>query len=308
MGKKKNRKREPEVIIYPIETELQKFKMRYASFLTNISDDELRKWYQESIANYQKESGISWEIDSAYYVETKMFSRMNSLILEGDIDLEIEVIQRYSSMAKLILKQCNYQGTEGAKIVDLAITDAIENYDGTSNFRTLLVKSVKAMITKLEEKKTAPVKKVEPPIQSPLKPEITASKPRKKVDIPTITTPLMEESIPKRNLETILMPCITKDKTSSPSHREVSELDLLIASLDIVSKAPLDDENYVRFLALKYGYFQTFYSFDEIASILNMNRERVIAYYKQSLTFVKDWFGYALEKYFTYILTNDENE
>ncbi len=284
MGKKNKEKHPQPVVRYPINSALEQYQRRYHSLLSSITELELRTWFEESILHYDKDRNISWEFDALDYVEKRMFSKIRDLILEGDLDLEISVIDYFLSNAKLILRKLGYQGIDAEGMADKAISDTIENYQDGDNFQTSLVKRIRLMMF--------PKPEVVPPIQSqPVEP--------KKKNLEKIDT-VKEESTPLNTIQDtpkkkeLVLPLDNQKRQPSP-------LEEFGYSLDIIAQSPLDDETYIQFLSLKYGYYhQQYYSLEEICTILNISRESCTAYYHQSLQFIKDWYGSLFEKYYTY--------
>ncbi len=312
MGKKNKRKAPDMPIVYPIELAVSRFQKKYEKLLALVADDQIRTYYERSTEAYQKEHGISWEIFSSFFVEKEFFLQIRKEIEEGNIDLEIAMIAQYASAAKMMLRAIQYETDKVDMQVELAITNAIENYDGKNNFQSCILAELKNMKRDAETPKISKAsisseviskKIVTPreenstpaPIEKPLQEE--------KLDPVPIEHPSQEEKLnpvpieQSSQEESFLLP-IRDGKLRPPT-----ELDQLLHDLDIVKKVPLEDAKYVQFLSLKYGYYQqNFFRLEEIGSILSLPEEEVGKYYQQSLQFVKDWFGMQLDQYYTYTI------
>ncbi len=283
MGKN-NKKKRQEKVYYPIEEELQRFLKKYTKLESFIEVEFVRGIFQESIQDYRPEVDISWSIYANFYVERKFFLKIRELIQAGDIDLEIAVISQFSSTSRMLLRQLKYTKSDFDQVAELGITNTIENYDGTKSFQLSLLAELKRILNP----SLVPPKKEEK-----VEPEVVIKEPEKSL-LPILEEPAVKEEKKKE----IVLP-------NDGIPRLPTTLDSLIASLDIVKASPIQEEEYVQFLALKYGYYQQqFFNLKEIAEILAIDVEKCRTYYLQSLQFVKDWFGLQLDRYYTYIITN----
>lgn len=283
MGKN-NKKKRQEKVYYPIEEELQRFLKKYAKLESFIDVEVVRGIFQESIQDYHPEVDISWSLYANFYVESRFFLKVRELIEAGDIDLEIAVISQFSSASRMLLRQLKYTKSDFDQVAELGITNTIENYDGTKSFQLSLLAELK----KILNPSLVPPKKEEK-----VEPENVVQESEKTLP-PILEEPVVKEEKKKE----IVLP-------NDGIPRLPTTLDSLIASLDIVKASPIQEEEYVQFLALKYGYYQQqFFNLKEIAEILAIDVEKCRTYYLQSLQFVKDWFGLQLDRYYTYIITN----
>ena len=306
MGKKEKRKELEEKVSYPVEEEFSKFLKKYQKLVPFIDVEAVRELFEQSVLDYRPKEDISFGLYANFYVETRFFTKIREWIEEGNIDLEIALVSQFSSTTRMLLRKLNYDKPNFEQVLELGITNAIENYQGEKGFQQTILLELKKLINpsfhppKVEKK--GEIKEVEIP-----KPENPSFKKKKKKEVVEVKK---EETFFDKKEEIGIPIEEPKLEFSFPKNLKKyppTTLDTLIASLDIVSLSPLDDSKYVRFLALKYGYYEKqFFDLPEIAKILSIDYETCRAYYLQSLQFVKDWFGLQLDRYYTYLLQKSE--
>lgn len=291
MGKKK---KEEKVEKFPIDAEVANFESKYPKIIPFVDPSLVRRLYESSIPSNMRENGVSWNITANFTVEKKFFLALKELVLEGDIDLEIVIIDQFMSIGRMLIKKMGYQGNDIDNKVETAITQAIENYPGNDGFKSTILKELKDIVKGKKEEVIAPVEEPQPVEE-------------------TMTTSKVEISEPERlevregSEQVVLTPPSTIEAVlpNDGKLRPPTTLDQLLSSIDIVRVSPIEDDLYIKFLSLKYGYYEgQFFSLGEISEILSLPKEKVRGYYLQSLQFVKDWFGLQLEHYYTYLKKN----
>lgn len=278
MGKKKKEKGKV-IEKFPIEAEIANFESKYPSILPYIDPNLIRRLYETSIPKDSRENGVSWNITANFTVEKKFFLALKELIIDGDIDLEIAVVEQFMPIGRMLIRKLGYKESDIDNKVETAITEAIENYTGQDGFKSCILQELKDMIRGKE-------KKVSVTLEEPKKVELE-EKTVSILESKTIEEPVKEEQW--------IVP--TDGKLRPPT-----TLDQLLFQIDILNNSPLEDDTYIKFLSLKYGYhYNQFFSLEEISQILSISLEKTRDYYLQSLQFVKDWFGLQLDKYYTYL-------
>lgn len=295
MGKKR---KEEKVEKFPIDKEVASFEAKYTKILPFVDASLVRRLYETSIPSNTRENGVSWNLNASFTVEKKFFLALKELVLEGDIDLEIAIIDQFMSIGRMLIKRLGYQGDDLEHKVETAITQAIENYPGNDGFKSTILKELKDLVREKEEV-VPPVESEEVPVEEAVS---SASLPIEKLE---------EEKLEVREGEELTVPTLQPVEEiqivlpNDGKLRPATTLDQLLANIDILKVTPLDDAIYIKFLALKYGYYEgQFFSLGEISEILSIPMEKTREYYLQSLQFVKDWFGLQLERYYTYLKTN----
>ncbi len=311
MGKKKNnlpeqtpvkkKKKEQTVEKFPIDAEVSNFEARYSSIIPCVDSNLVRNLYEESIPENTRTNGVSWNITANFAVEKKFFLAVKELILEGDIDLEIAVIEQFMSIGRMLIRKLGYKGEDIDHKVETAITETIENYPGTDGFKSTLLQELKIMVNGKKEEKKAPKEELVIPEVQPVVPVLNPEPER--FEVMPEQKKVVKASLPEIEEEKeIIIP-------EDGKLRQPTTLDYLLAQIDILKNSPLEDETYLKFLSLKYGYHNgQFFSLDEISGILSLPKEKVRDYYLQSLQYVKDWFGLQLDCYYTYLKTQKAND
>ncbi len=297
----RKKKKEEKVERFPIDAEVANFESKYTKIMPFIDASLVRRLYESSIPSDIRENGVSWNITANFTVEKKFFLAIKELILEGDIDLEIAIIDQFMSIGRMLIKKLGYRESDIDHKVETAITNAIENYSGEEAFKSSLLKELKDIV-KGKKEESNPVPQEEPilpsvEVASPTQQPIIESQEKLEVkeEAPTVfATPVSKEE------NTIILPNDGKD-------RPATTLEQLLRSIDILKMSPLEDGTYIKFLSLKYGYHEgQFFSLGEISEILSIPAEKSREYYLQSLQFVKDWYGLQLEKYYTYLKKSEK--
>lgn len=289
MGKKK---KEEKVEKFPIDKEVASFEAKYTKILPFVDASLIRSLYETSIPSNIRENGVSWNITANFTVEKKFFLALRELILEGDIDLEIAVIDQFMPIGRMLIRKLGYKEDDIDNKVETAITQAIENYPGNDGFKSTILKELKDIVR--GKKEEVPIEEVAATSGQSI--ESLASKKLEvkegdNMGVPVSQLPLGEE-------QSLIIP-------NDGIVRPPTSLDQLLANIDILKVAPLGDDVYIKFLALKYGHYDgQFFSLEEISEILLIPKEKARDYYLQSLQFVKDWFGLQLDRYYTYLKTN----
>lgn len=296
MGKKR---KEEKVEKFPIDKEVASFEAKYTKILPFVDASLVRRLYETSIPSNTRENGVSWNLNANFTVEKKFFLALKELVLEGDIDLEIAIIDQFMSIGRMLIKRLGYQGDDLEHKVETAITQAIENYPGNDGFKSTILKELKDLVKEKKEEVVPPIEPEEVPVEEAVS---SASLPIKKLE---------EEKLEVREGEELTVPTLQPVEEiqivlpNDGKLRPATTLDQLLANIDILKVTPLDDAIYIKFLALKYGYYEgQFFSLGEISEILSIPMEKTREYYLRSLQFVKDWFGLQLERYYTYLKTN----
>lgn len=289
MGKKK---KEEKVEKFPIDKEVASFEAKYTKILPFVDASLIRSLYETSIPSNIRENGVSWNITANFTVEKKFFLALRKLILEGDIDLEIAVIDQFMPIGRMLIRKLGYKEDDIDNKVETAITQAIENYPGNDGFKSTILKELKDIVR--GKKEEVPIEEVASTNGQSIESLASKKLEVKEGDNMGVTV----SQLPLGEEQSFIIP-------NDGIVRPPTSLDQLLANIDILKVAPLGDDVYIKFLALKYGHYDgQFFSLEEISEILLIPKEKARDYYLQSLQFVKDWFGLQLDRYYTYLKTN----
>ena len=177
--------------------------------------------------------------------------RLAEFVHDGDIELEIVLIEEYLSKARFILDKKKID----RKLDETVVMKAIETYQGNKMFSLHILDCAKEMIKSEQQEE----------------PKMNQSKDLEKKQISFTET--VEQYVQNNNIE-----------KCAPTYLENS-FKILSTFMHLNDK----DSLFNQFIYLKYGYYHDIYfSQQDIATILNISNEEVSKYYKESLILQKD--------------------
>lgn len=270
---------------------LEQFTNNFKDIITFLPSDEINLLIRQAIDEMPSDLDSNPDFYVSFLAERKLFIKLKDEILAGNIELEILLVERYLSTAKFQLRQLKYLEDDSNKVAEDAIIYCIENYSGESGFKSAILKSLKKIIRDKEDK-----------IKGQSTVESNATSTSEDVDLPATDLNQLSSSLEASNKTVTELALPADDIVRMPN-----QLDLLIRTVDILHLVPIDDELYLKFISLKYGYYENqYYNLDEISQILNISLEQSIKYYQDSLNYLKNWFGLQLEKTYTYYIQKSE--
>lgn len=222
-------------------------------YLDFITEDYLKEKFNNESKEEINNFGINKEVAAFMLVEQKIYSDINKMIKDGNVDVEIDVLDKIFPIARIIAKkmQLNYKNLEIEIKGEDGLIYALENYDGGKNFTLYATRIIKALYKGEDiEKKFSKPKDFKTCLE-----EISNNK----------------ESLDKENKNNI---------------------DPFFKKLQLEQNLKTKDENYTKFIILKYGYIDNkFFSIDSISKYLNISEENSIEYYINSLNLIKEKFA-----------------
>lgn len=270
---------------------LEQFTNNFKDIIAFLPSDEINLLIRQAIDEMPSDLDSNPDFYVSFLAERKLFIKLKDEILAGNIELEILLVERYLSTAKFQLRQLKYLEDDSNKVAEDAIIYCIENYSGESGFKSAILKSLKKIIRDKEDK-----------IKGQSTVESNATSTSEDVDLPATDLNQLSSSLEASNKTVTELALPADDIVRMPN-----QLDLLIRTVDILHLVPIDDELYLKFISLKYGYYENqYYNLDEISQILNISLEQSIKYYQDSLNYLKNWFGLQLEKTYTYYIQKSE--
>jgi len=165
------------------------------------------------------------------------------------------------------LKKLGYTGDDIDNKVETAITLAIENYPGQDGFKSTLLKELKVIVKGKKEESLShiPTTSIETEKNVPSLEGIES-------ESFEVREPLEQAEPSNQTLQTQEIVLPADGKLRAPT-----SLDQLLFNIDILRVSPLEDQDYIKFLTLKYGYYgEQFYSLGEISEILSLPKERLV--------------------------------
>ena len=270
---------------------LEQFTNNFKDIIAILPSDEINLLIRQAIDEMPSDLDSNPDFYVSFLAERKLFIKLKDEILAGNIELEILLVERYLSTAKFQLRQLKYLEDDSNKVAEDAIIYCIENYSGESGFKSAILKSLKKIIRDKEDK-----------IKGQSTVESNATSISEDVDLPATDLNQLSSSLEASNKTVTELALPADDIVRMPN-----QLELLIRTVDILHLVPIDDELYLKFISLKYGYYENqYYNLDEISQILNISLEQSIKYYQDSLNYLKNWFGLQLEKTYTYYIQKSE--
>lgn len=270
---------------------LEQFTNNFKDIIAFLPLDEINLLIRQAIDEMPSDLDSNPDFYVSFLAERKLFIKLKDEILAGNIELEILLVERYLSTAKFQLRQLKYLEDDSNKVAEDAIIYCIENYSGESGFKSAILKSLKKIIRDKEDK-----------IKGQSTVESNATSTSEDVDLPATDLNQLSSSLEASNKTVTELALPADDIVRMPN-----QLELLIRTVDILHLVPIDDELYLKFISLKYGYYENqYYNLDEISQILNISLEQSIKYYQDSLNYLKNWFGLQLEKTYTYYIQKSE--
>ena len=284
----------PTKMTFDLNKLIESFCAKYATLITFLSPTEIELMFQNAITQLNETPDINPDFHINFLVERTFFQKARDEINAGNIDLEILIVDKYLSTAQFMLRQLKYKGEDSANIAEEAIIECIENYDGKEGFKNSILKAIKRILNPPKKEEFVP-NIVEPEIVDSSIVQVVSQV--KIADIPKIeleeSSPMIQTSEQSDNHELVV--------PNDGIVRAPNQLELLLRGIDILHQVPLEDDKYLKFISLKYGYYNNqYFGLAEIAQILSISMEDVKKYYFQSLEYIKNWFGLQLDNMFNY--------
>lgn len=237
--------------------------IKYAKYLPDNLYDEI---ISEIIYKYDKDMGVSPELYLLIETETRILKTLCLLAYEGNIDIEIDLMNQYYNKLNLILNKMNLNFSEKEK-EDILIS-SIESYKGEKLFSLHMVKVVKTKIknTLLNQ------------------------------DIAEINLETSKTYIVKSFEERIANLLSNKELVEN-----VTYIEEIFSRFNLLELIDANDEKFYTFVYLKYGYYNNIYfSINDIAIILNMKVSDAKKYYIKSLNLLKQVINKKVDEIFKF--------
>lgn len=239
---KKNNKNEKEQLANLL---INKAKKKYAKYVGYLDDSFYQREYQKLL----KSDNLS--MDSYFSMDNLIMKRLAEIVNDGDIELEISLIEEYLPKARFILNKKKID----IKLDETVVMKAIETYQGNKMFSLHILDCTKEMIKSEQQEE----------------PKINQSEDLEKKQMSF--SEKIEQYVQNYNIE-----------KCEPTFLENS-----FRTLSSFMNLDNEDSLFNRFIYLKYGYYHDIYfSHQDIITILNISNEEVSKYYKESLILQKD--------------------
>ena len=195
-------------------------------------------------------SGLSPMIYLKQLAGNLILKRLSELVRNGDIDLEIYLIEKYSSLLRTTMLKMKHSITEYQQYGETILMNAIETYNGEISFGVYLVQCIRGF--------------------------------KVKEDTSTETIAVAKELSLDERISAFL-------KENPIFSREPDDIDGLFHKLNGIEKIATQDIRKNEFLYVKYGYYKDIYfTLEEASTILGIDKKVLQEYYKESLLQFKE--------------------
>lgn len=123
---------------------ISKYKNQFKLYSEYLSEDFYEYVWMQFQEEYQSSFGINQEIYFDLYIQNKLNKELVEYIKNGDIDLEIELIEKYSPILNLIISKMHLED----KITDkeAILIEALETYNGKRLFSLHIVDTIRNIL------------------------------------------------------------------------------------------------------------------------------------------------------------------
>lgn len=232
-----------------IKQEINLSKKEFSKYQEYLSEEFYQNVVDELINNLEDGKTMSITIAN---LTRKELSR---IVNEGNVDLEIKLVNDYRSKTQLLMRKLNIPNTIIKKIEEDVLIDAIENYDASSTFHVYILRCIKNQVEALKHKE---------------KKEIQNKEDKQKRQSLSFGEKL-NEYVNKNGI-----------KKREPLYLE-NAFRIVKPFMD-----EIEEPQFNKFIYLRYGYHDDIYfSLDDISNILNIDQEKAANYYNMSLSLLK---------------------
>lgn len=244
------------------------YNKKYGYYTNYLGENFFEELFNTFFNIYDFENGINSEISFMIYLKNQLNKRLTDIINAGNIDLEIELIDKYSNLLNYIILKMNIEN----KIInreDILIT-AIENYDGNKFFSLHIVEIVKNK-TRTSSLKTSSI--------------------------------MSEEHI--SNFDSVIEKYLSNNKFLTFS--ELSYLDNLLNQFNIITKTSSDNLRKYIYLKCGY-YKGFCFNDNVISNILSLSKKEVKKLHQESLILLKEIINNYIDLIISYDFNNINNK
>lgn len=276
--KKKQKKKQTFEFIDELIEQLKMKNQQYSSYLTD--EFYMHVYNQLTKIDDLSPSTCSEKMDNLVNKE------LTRLIREGNIDLEIQLIEENRSKVAFFMKKMGITGPDFHHVVEDYIMKAIESYQGEQLFSLYVIQCIKE---NLHRKNTSNQTEIKKEVIEEKKHENISSLKNEETNIV-----INQEKQDSKNLQSFssLVNQYIKDEKIKKDKPTI--LENMFQTL--VNLSSFDQEKeFLQFIYLKYGYHDGFFfSLEDIGKMLNLNEQDLSSYYIESLTLLKKAINQAM--------------
>lgn len=215
-------------------------------------------------------SGLSPMIYLKQVANNLILKKLSELVRNGDIDLEIYLIDQYSSLLRTTMLKMGHSMIEYQQYGETILMNAIETYNGEISFGVYLVQCIRGF--------------------------------KVKDDTPSETIAMAKELSLDDRISAFL-------KENPISSRKPDYIDGLFHQLNGIEKIATQDIERNEFLYVKYGYYKEIYfTLEEASVILRQDKKVLQEYYKESLLQLKEIISKYIDEISVNSLQSDSKQ
>lgn len=269
-------------------------KKKYKKYEKYLSDNFFEKVYKDYLKEEEFTDNVSDVVSFSMYATKKVYFEFSKLINDGNVDLEIELIDENRKIFNIILPRMNLENIDNEQV----LMDALESYDGSKLFSLHIVDTVRKKYQNIEAEKEEEKEDIV---------EIKKSKKqKKKKGHGRYSDSKTETILPSQNQ-------IVNEKENAfearvllyvKKHREdakFDEVDGFIIRSNLINKCT--DEELKTYLLLRYGHFKNCcFNNDEISEILEKPKSYIVELQLKSIDLLKKFVENTTNQYMTKVL------
>lgn len=251
---------------FPEKTKLiRKCLKEYENYNQYLTKDFFYEEYDNFKNSYSYECGISPEIIFKMFIKNKVLKKLSEYIRNGDIDLEIELIDKYTPLTNSILSKMNITGLDLKINIEDILIKSLETYDGNKSFSLYIVENIR---------------------------KITKDNLEKINDLET-----KNEKNKKLSFEQLIEEYVSQSQISSFTPNDI---DYLVKKFNIIDY--VDNDKLKKYVFLRFGYYNNIYFNNiEIEKIMSISKEDGLVMYKEILNILKS----ILNEKINLVISND---
>lgn len=248
----------------------KRYLKQYKNFIEYLPEDFLQNQYNTFIQTYSYECGLNKDISFGLYLQNSINTILCHQIRNGNIDLEIELLDKYMPVLELIIRKLRiYEDLDKEGL----LIKSIETYDGTK-LLSLHILSVVRNRNNLETKIIPNNEKDE-----------------------LIEQPIIED------FDSIIEKYIVQNK---PINNKPSYLDMLFIKLEVSNL--IDNEILKKYILLKFGHYNLYFSNEDIARILGIDISLVNQMHIKCLELLRQVMNRKIENIIEYYIKSSNDK
>lgn len=229
------------------------------------------KMILEVLSCYNEDMHLNFEIYLFIELENRILKELCLLATAGNIDIEVDLIDKYYFKLRYILDKMHLSYNEKEK-EDILIT-SIETYKGEKIFSLHILQVIR--------------EKIQKEILKTNNDETVLDNNSENINRKNVSN----------NMDQILNDLINNFTIDEKLIKEETFVEYIFNKFNLIELVDMNDENFYKFVYLKYGYYNnTYFSINDIAIILNIKVTDAKKYYAKSLDLLKGFINEKIDE------------